>query len=45
MIPPNGSRAATIPYDKKMYKWRHLVENLFQKIKECRRIATGYDCP
>ena len=26
-----------------MYKWRHLVENFFQKIKEFRRIATPYD--
>lgn len=45
VIPPNGSRAATIPYDKEMYKWRHLIENLFQKITELRRIATRYDCP
>jgi len=43
VIPPNGSRAGTIPYDAEMYKWRHLVENLFQKIKEFRRIATRYD--
>ncbi|MGE3779795.1 MAG: IS5/IS1182 family transposase, partial [Pirellulaceae bacterium] len=26
-----------------LYKWRHLVENFFQKIKEFRRIATRYD--
>jgi transposase len=26
-----------------MYKWRHLVENFFCKIKEFRRIATRYD--
>ena len=26
-----------------MYKWRHLVENFFAKIKEFRRIATRYD--
>ena len=26
-----------------MYKWRHLIENFFQKIKEFRRIATRYD--
>ncbi len=26
-----------------MYKWRHLIENLFCKIKEFRRIATRYD--
>lgn len=42
-IPPNGSRAGLIRYDKEMYKWRHLVENFFQKIKEFRRIATRYD--
>jgi len=43
VIPPNGSRANTIPYDAEMYTWRHLVENFFQKIKEFRRIATRYD--
>jgi transposase len=43
VIPPNASRARTIPYDGEMYKWRHLIENLFQKIKEFRRIATRYD--
>ncbi len=43
VIPPNASRAGKIPYDKEMYKWRHLVENFFQKIKEFRRIATRYD--
>ena len=26
-----------------MYKWRHLVENYFAKIKEFRGIATRYD--
>lgn len=43
VIPSNGSRAQKIPYDHEMYKWRHLVENFFQKIKEFRRIATRYD--
>lgn len=43
VIPPNASRAKKIPYDEEMYKWRHLVENFFQKIKEFRRIATRYD--
>lgn len=43
VIPPNASRAKNIPYDADMYKWRHLVENFFQKIKEFRRIATRYD--
>jgi transposase len=26
-----------------MYKWRHLIENCFAKLKEFRRIATRYD--
>ena len=26
-----------------MYKWRHLIENCFQRLKEFRRIATRYD--
>lgn len=43
VIPPNGSRAGPIPYDREIYKWRHLVENFFQKIKEFRRIATRFD--
>lgn len=43
VIPPNASRAKAIPYDAEIYKWRHLVENFFQRIKEFRRIATRYD--
>ena len=43
IIPPQARRATNIPYDADMYKWRHLVENFFQKIKEFRRIATRYD--
>ncbi len=42
VILPNGSRAGTIPYEQETYKWR-LVENVVQKIKEFRRIATRYD--
>ena len=26
-----------------MYRWRHLIENYFAKIKEFRGIATRYD--
>jgi hypothetical protein len=36
VIPPNASRVNNIPYDEEMYKWRHLVEDFFQKIKEFR---------
>jgi transposase len=40
VIPSKADRKTPIPHDKEMYKWRHLVENFFQKIKEFRRIAT-----
>lgn len=43
VIPSKAGRKTPIPHDTDMYKWRHLVENLFQKIKEFRRIATRYD--
>jgi transposase len=37
------SPAADVRSNFEMYKWRHLVENFFCKIKEFRRIATRYD--
>ena len=43
VIPPKANRVTSIPCDFEMYKWRHLVENFFCKIKEFRRIATRYD--
>ena len=43
VIPPRSNRIQQIDYDKEIYKWRHLVENYFAKIKEFRGIATRYD--
>jgi transposase len=43
VIPPRRNRKLAIAYDREMYKWRHLVENFFARIKEFRRIATRYD--
>jgi len=43
VIPAKADRKTPIPHDVEMYKWRHLVENFFQRIKEFRRIATRYD--
>src|SRR3954447_6271209 len=43
VIPPKANRVTSIPCDFEMYKWRHLVENFFYKIKEFRRIATRYN--
>src|SRR4051812_38080920 len=34
VIPPKANRVTTIPCDSEMYKWRHLVENFFCKVKE-----------
>jgi transposase len=43
VIPSKADRKTPIPHDEEMYKWRHLVENFFQRLKEFRRIATRYD--
>jgi transposase len=32
-------RVAPLQIDEEMYKWRHLVENFFGKLKEFKRIA------
>ena len=42
-IPPKKNRKTDIPYDKTLYRQRHKVENMFAKLKDCRRIATRYD--
>jgi transposase len=43
VILPRRNRKLQIDYDKEMYRWRHLIENYFAKIKEFRGIATRYD--
>ena len=43
VIPPRANRKQQFAYDEDMYKWRHLVENYFAKVKEFRGIATRYD--
>jgi transposase len=43
VIPPKANRKARLDYDKAMYRWRHLIENYFAKLKEFRAIATRYD--
>lgn len=37
------NRVSIPDFDKHIYKERHLVENLFQKIKRFRRVATRYE--
>ena len=43
VIPSKADRKTPIPHDADIYKWRHLIENYFQRLKEFRRIATRYD--
>lgn len=42
VIPPKSNRRFPAEFDKKTYKWRHLIKNLFQKIKEYRGIAIRF---
>ena len=39
VIPPKSNRRFPATFDKQTYKWRHLVENFFGKLKENRDIA------
>jgi transposase len=43
VIPSTTSRRAPIPYDLEAYKARNLVERLWCRLKDWRRIATRYD--
>ena len=43
VIPPRAGRKAHIACDRAMYRWRHLIENTFAKLKEFRAVATRYD--
>jgi len=38
-----GRTANNRAWDKRRYKARHLIENLFQRMKVFRRVATRYD--
>lgn len=40
VIPPKKNRKELRNYDEILYKARHLIENLFAKLKEYRAIAT-----
>jgi len=42
-IPPKRNRKETIGFSRYLYRARNLVERFFNKIKQCRRIATRYD--
>ncbi len=45
-IPGRSSRDKTIKHDKRRYKRRHRIENMFGRLKDWRRLAMRYDrCP
>lgn len=39
VISPKSSRKFPPEFDKHSYKWRHLIENYFGKLKKFKRIA------
>jgi transposase len=43
VIPPTASRRALIAYDRAAYKARNLIERLWCRLKDWRRVATRYD--
>ncbi len=42
-IPPKRNRRDPICFSPYLYRSRNLVERIFNKIEQCRRIATRYD--
>jgi transposase len=43
VISQHPRRAEPLEIDKEIYKWRHLIENFFCKLKEFKRIAMRSD--
>lgn len=39
VIPPKANRRVPSEFDVETYKWRHLIENFFGKLKENRGIS------
>ena len=43
VIPPNPTRKHPHRYNKSAYKGRNVIERMFCRLKDFRRIATRYD--
>ena len=43
VIPPRSNRIKPQSYDKFLYKDRNLIERLFNRLKQFRRIATRFE--
>ena len=42
-IPPKRNRTEPICFSRHLYRAHNLVVRFFNKIKQCRRVATRYD--
>jgi transposase len=42
-IKPSKTRQSQMRYDQERYKHRNQVERFFNRIKQCRRVATRYE--
>ena len=43
VIPSIARRKSLIPYDRDAYRERNLIERMFARLKDFRRVATRYD--
>jgi transposase len=43
VILPKSNQKEPWEFDRDKYRWRHLIENFFAKLKQYRGIATHYD--
>ena len=43
VIPPRKTRKTKYNYDKAIYKQRNIIERMFCRFKDWRRIATRFD--
>jgi transposase len=43
VIPSIASRKPLIPHDREVYRQRNLIERMFARLKDFRRVATRYD--
>lgn len=43
VIPPRKNRLVQYTYDKALYKQRNVIERMFGRLKDLRRIASRFD--
>ena len=43
VIPSTASRHSPIPYNKAVYRQRNVIERMFARLMDFRRVATRYD--